>query len=353
MKGRELCKAYYESCIAPLLAEHFPDLSYTAGLLGYGSDVLGYDDEVSRDHMWGPRVYLFLREQDLYLSKEILKVFARNLPYTFMGYSTNFDGEDTDGVRHPLFITQGEVSPLIWVQTIEQYLQEQLHCNDLREMDEYHWLACSEHRLLSLKKAEFYRDDLRVSEYLQPIEYYPEEVRRYLIASCWDSIASEQAFVKRCRQAGDILGAHIICGRIAERLMRLCFLYKREYAPYSKWFGTAFMALDIPQSIKNAMQSLVSAVDTEEQEQALIAAQCAVAVLHNQSGITPPISCAPQSYYGRDILVIFAERFSSAVQKSLTELRNTPLIGSMSQLAGLSEFWDTPSHMEQIKGLYR
>lgn len=26
--------------------------------------------------------------------------------------------------------------------------------------------------------------------------------------------------------------------------MRLCFLYKSTYAPYSKWFGTAFSRLD-------------------------------------------------------------------------------------------------------------
>ena len=52
---------------------------------------------------------------------------------------------------------------------------------------------------------------------------------------------------------GDSLGSALVCGRIAERLMRLCFLYCRQYAPYSKWFGTAFQQLPIPQELKDAI----------------------------------------------------------------------------------------------------
>ena len=55
--GRELCRGFFEEAARPILRERFPDLAYTAGLLGYGSDVLGYDDVVSTDHMWGPRFY--------------------------------------------------------------------------------------------------------------------------------------------------------------------------------------------------------------------------------------------------------------------------------------------------------
>ena len=49
----------------PIIDEYFPNLQYSAGLIGYGSDVLGYDDEVSRDHMWGPRFYMFLSDNDI------------------------------------------------------------------------------------------------------------------------------------------------------------------------------------------------------------------------------------------------------------------------------------------------
>jgi hypothetical protein len=37
-----------------------PDVSHAAALLGEGSEVLGFDDEVSSDHDFGPRVQLFI-----------------------------------------------------------------------------------------------------------------------------------------------------------------------------------------------------------------------------------------------------------------------------------------------------
>ena len=38
--------------------------AFGAALLGRGSEVLGFDDEMSRDHNWEPRVLLFLRDDD-------------------------------------------------------------------------------------------------------------------------------------------------------------------------------------------------------------------------------------------------------------------------------------------------
>ena len=48
--------------------------------------------------------------------------------------------------------------------------------------------------------------------------------------------------------------------------MRLCFLYCRQYAPYSKWFGTAFQQLPIPQELKDAIGAAVAATDTTQRE---------------------------------------------------------------------------------------
>ena len=53
IKGLALCREFFHEEAEPILKKQYPELRYSAGLIGYGSDVLGYDDPVSRDHMWG------------------------------------------------------------------------------------------------------------------------------------------------------------------------------------------------------------------------------------------------------------------------------------------------------------
>ncbi len=62
--GQELSRLFYEEAVRPILDQHLPGLDYSAALLGYGSDVLGYDTIRSTDHGWGPRLVLFLDDSD-------------------------------------------------------------------------------------------------------------------------------------------------------------------------------------------------------------------------------------------------------------------------------------------------
>jgi len=66
MKGLELAEAFFNQFGLPALKQHFPDLAEraAAGLFGKGSEILGADDQHSRDHGWGPKFRLFLEEQD-------------------------------------------------------------------------------------------------------------------------------------------------------------------------------------------------------------------------------------------------------------------------------------------------
>lgn len=96
IKGLTLCEDFFHEIAVPILTKHFPELKYSAGLIGYGSDVLGYDDETSADHMWGPRFYLFLDKEDLRLKDKIEEVFSEKLPYTYKGYSVNLGEPDVN-----------------------------------------------------------------------------------------------------------------------------------------------------------------------------------------------------------------------------------------------------------------
>ncbi len=357
IKGLDLCEGFFNECAKPIIDTYFPDLQYSAGLIGYGSDVLGYDDEVSRDHMWGPRFYMFLSESDLDKKDDIFKKFAENLPYEYMGYSVNFTEPDPNdcGVQHPKFINSGKVNPLIFIKAFDEFLIDEIGTADLDSIAPLDWLAFSEHRLLSLVSGKLFVDKLKIRKQTDKIKFYPDDVKLYLIASQWNIISSEQAFVKRCGEVCDEIGSQIICARIAERLMRLCFLYKDTYAPYSKWFGTAFNKLDIDKNIKIKINAALKANNLKERENNLVEVQALVAELHNASGLTDKVDYNIESYFGRDIKVIFADKFVDATVEKLkgTAFDILPLIGTMSQFGGLSDFADEKVYYEQIKRIYK
>ncbi len=51
--GLQVSRVFYHEIVQPILATEFPGLAYAAGLVGPGSDVLGYDDSMSMDHDLG------------------------------------------------------------------------------------------------------------------------------------------------------------------------------------------------------------------------------------------------------------------------------------------------------------
>lgn len=357
IKGLDLCEQFFKEIGKPILEERYPTLKYTAGLIGYGSDVLGYDDWTSTDHMWGPRFYLFIGNEDVGVKAQIESTFARALPYTYKGYSVNFSVPNLEdhGVRIAEFITSGEVAPLIFISTFDEFLKDYLGVSDLELLGDLDWLAFSEHRLLALTSGKLFVDMLDIGKGLDAIRFYPENIKRYLLASNWSLIAEEQAFVKRCDVCGDAIGSRLICSRIAERLMRLCFLYCNQYAPYSKWFGTAFNNLRIDEKIKETLLLALSTDDLENRENYLVKAQALVGELHNDCQITPFVSAEIGPYFGRDIKVIYPDNFVKAIMEKLknTVFENMPLIGTLSQVGNFTAIYEENRYSNQVKSLYK
>ena len=84
--GLELSSAFYTEIVAPILAETYPHLSYSAALIGYGSEILGYDTARSTDHEWGPRMLLLVSDDDFAQHAEAIETLLRQgLPQPFEG----------------------------------------------------------------------------------------------------------------------------------------------------------------------------------------------------------------------------------------------------------------------------
>ena len=87
-------------------------------------------------------------------------------------------------------------------------------------------------------------------------------------------------------------------------LMKLCFLMEKRYAPYSKWFGTAFAKLECSPEIGPVFEQVLSANSWREREEHLSRAYGAVARMHNALGVTPPLGTKVSPFHTRPYLVL-------------------------------------------------
>ena len=90
LSGRDLSCRFYEEAVRPLLDVYLAGIPYAAAHPGWGSDVLGFDTEMSRDHDWGPAVHIFLRDEDAHLAENASQMLSHRLPHSFDGYPVNF-----------------------------------------------------------------------------------------------------------------------------------------------------------------------------------------------------------------------------------------------------------------------
>ena len=88
IQGIELSRRFYAEVVAPVAgARRSPTCAHAAALIGYGSELLGFDDAMSRDHNWGPRVQLYVAESDFAAARPTRwsTAFAEAAPASFLG----------------------------------------------------------------------------------------------------------------------------------------------------------------------------------------------------------------------------------------------------------------------------
>lgn len=346
MPGLQLSQFFYEEAVQPLLATHFPTVIYSAGLLGAGSEVLGFDTAQSTDHDWGPRLLLFLADADhKRYQLEIDQMLRRELPHQIHGYPTNFATTGDAAVNHRVHIL-----------TVQDFLGELLSFNPTREPLVADWLIFPEQILRSVTSGRVFHDGLgELARIRAMLHYYPHDIWLYLLACQWRRIAQEEAFMGRCGQVGDELGSRLVGARLVRDLMRLCFLMERQYAPYMKWFGTAFAQLRCAAELGPILQQTLAASDWQTREGHLTAAYERVAQMHNALGITAPLPTQVSSYYDRPFFVLHSDTFAEAIRAAIAdeEVRALPThIGSIDQFVDSTDVLSTPMRFNQLKVVY-
>ena len=326
--GLKLSELFYTEVVMPILDSEFPNLRYSAGLIGSGSEVLGYDTQQSTDHHWGPRMLLFLSENDYEKNKDKLwVVLSERLPYKFRGYPTNFGKPDEFGVQLLEEIRKGPVNHRVEIFTIRSFFKEYLYFDPHREVKTSDWLRFPEHKLLTITKGKIFHDALNLDKTRKRFNYYPRDIWLHLLSLQWYRISQEEPFMGRCGDVGDELGSKIIASRLVKNLMKLCFLMEKTYAPYSKWFGTAFSELKSTKKLIPIFNQVLTTQSWKEREEHLSQAYTEVARLHNKLRITKTMNTEVSTFHNRPYLIIHAKNFSDEIKKIIVdkEIKEIPL----------------------------
>ena len=255
MKGLELARKYYLEYGAQMISESFPELEsvIAVGLVGSGSECLGYDDDISEDHDFEPGFCIFIPDENVIDSKtefRLERAYAK-LPKEFMGYTkspTSPVGEKRHGViRISDFLMRRVGSPSGDLSLVE-------------------WFSIPEHSLTEVVGGEIFRDDSGIfTDIRNRLSAMPCDVRLKKLAGHLLLMAqSGQYNYNRCISRGETGAAQLAVIEFVKSAMQVIFLLNNKYMPYYKWSFRALSELDKLSELTYSLEYLISSENGQE-----------------------------------------------------------------------------------------
>ncbi len=255
MKGLELAKKYYLEYGAPMLEKDFPEYIglIAIGLVGSGSECLGYDDGISTDHDFEPAFCIFLPSEDIIDSKvefALERAYAK-LPKEFMGFS-RCSSAPVGSKRHGVI-------------RLSDFLLEKVGSpTGILSADE--WFLVPEYSLAEVAGGELFRDDSCLFENIRkglsamPMDVFLKKLAGNLLLMG----QSGQYNYYRCISRGETGAAQLAAIEFVKSSMQVIFLLNGKYMPYYKWSFRALRDLESFSELSYSLEYLISSDNTPE-----------------------------------------------------------------------------------------
>ena len=236
MKGLELCRAFWEEVGNPAFQTACPEVLErgVVGLVGEGSECFGFDDEISRDHDWGPGFCVWLTDEDMDAFGGRAIQAYQSLPTEFRGFRRLRQTAESAG--------------RVGVMTVKRFYARYLGretppvtLTDWRMMPKNGLSVVTNGELFSGPEGEFttFRTAL--------LAYYPEDLRRKKLAKeCALAAQQGQYNYRRCLDHGEKVSALIALGQFIQGAQQIAYLLGKRYAPYYKWSQRMLSSLPGP-----------------------------------------------------------------------------------------------------------
>ncbi|MEN6433002.1 MAG: DUF4037 domain-containing protein [Smithella sp.] len=253
MNGLTLSEQYFHEHGLPMILQSFPlhARRMACGLVGDGSECFGFDDEISRDHDWGPGFCIWLTREDYDdIAKDLIRKYEQ-LPGTFLGYDSRIQSE-WGNERIGVFEIDDFISRYIGYRSVPQNNEE--------------WMIVPESALAAATNGKVFYDPLGEFSLIRNrlLQFYPDDVRlKKMAARCMTIAQSGQYNLGRCLKRGDQFSARYSETKFCVDVISLIFLMNRRYAPFYKWMNKALVALPrLGKEIHEKINLLIQTLDS-------------------------------------------------------------------------------------------
>jgi hypothetical protein len=342
--GAGLARRFYTEVVEPLLSRAVPGLGYAAGRLGSGSDVLGLDDGMSRDHDWGCRLTLLVDEDARDQVPPLSQLLEQELPERFGEFP----------VRFPL-TWDSSVSHRVDIATVADFAVSRLGVDPTGGLSALDWLAVTGQSVLEVTAGPVFTDRTRTLAAVRMLlAWYPPDVERYVLAAGWQRLCQLMAMVGRTAETGDELGSRLLSAGLANDLLWLAFALSRRWAPYPKWRGTVFRSLPVAAGLGPLLDAAVTAPGWRERENALADGCELLLDLQREHGLPAPES-AVIPFWDRPYRTV-DEAVPGALLAGITDpdvARLPPLVGAIEQWADSTDVLSSAGRRAALRAAYR
>ena len=343
LNGAELARRFYTDVVEPLLSRSLPELRYAAARLGSGSDVLGLDDAMSRDHDWGCRLTLLVDEDARDQVPRISAILEEELPERFGQYPVRFPVTWDSSLSHK-----------VEVATAADFAASRLGVDPSGGLSALDWLTVTGQSVLEVTAGPVFTDRTSALAAVRTLlAWYPPDVERYVLAAGWQRICQLLPMMGRTAEAGDELGSRLLSARLAEDLLWLAFALSRRWAPYAKWRGTVFRSLPVAAQLGPLLDA-AAAPRWRDREEALTSACGLLLDVQRERGLpTPDYAVIP--FYDRPYRAL-DEAVPQALLDGITDpdvTRLPPMAGSVEQWVDSVDVLSSPGRRAALQAAYR
>ena len=266
--GMDIARDYFNLVVLPSFQKEIPELMHLLafGLIGEGSECFGFDDELSRDHDFGPSICIWMQPHAYRQNYAKVKRVYDNLPKEFMGLKRR----ELQGKHRVGIMNQEEFFKYYTgyanAEIFKNKLKQDKDVVELAYFDSFDtdYMACFFNGEIFYDEGGVFTQKINDFRNLFTKDY--PSYFRLKIAESFSLMAQYGQYnYIRCMKRKDFVTARICIDKFMEETLKCIHYFNQTFPPYYKWLQKSALRFEKLGVLATFMDAIV---DFSDQRQA-------------------------------------------------------------------------------------